>query len=207
MRVNLTKKDLTNSIYMQIGFSKKISENLLDDTMQSIIEILKKNKKFTKGAKIFTYPVQNPKDFGVVEIKKNKISKILEKPRNTKSNLAITGLYFFDKNVGTIAKQLKPSKRNETEIVDILKIYLKKNLVKIEHLGRGSAWLDTGTIKNNLSSSNFVNVIEERQNYKIACIEEIAFKNKWIGKKELKKIIKNLGKCEYSKYLKNILKN
>ena len=174
---------------------------------QGLIEILKKNKKFTKGAKIFTYPVQNPKDFGVVEIKKNKISKILEKPRNTKSNLAITGLYFFDKNVGTIAKQLKPSKRNETEIVDILKIYSKKNLIKMEHLGRGSAWLDTGTIKNNLSSSNFVSVVEERQNYKIACIEEIAFKNKWINKKELKKIIQNLGKCEYSKYLKNILNN
>ena len=174
---------------------------------QGLIEIIKKSKKFTKGAKIFTYPVQNPKDFGVVEIKKNKISKILEKPKNTKSNLAITGLYFFDKNVASIAKKLKPSKRNETEIVDILKIYSKKNLINMEHLGRGSAWLDTGTIKNNLSSSNFVSVVEERQNYKIACIEEIAFKNKWINKKQLKKIIQNLGKCEYSKYLKNILNN
>ena len=174
---------------------------------QGLVEILKKSKKFSKGAKIFTYPVQNPKDFGVVEIKKNKISKILEKPKKTKSNLAITGLYFFDKNVASIAKKLKPSKRNETEIVDILKIYSKKNLIKMEHLGRGSAWLDTGTIKNNLSSSNFVSVVEERQNYKIACIEEIAFKNKWINKKELKKIIQNLGKCEYSKYLKNILNN
>tara|TARA_B100000686_G_scaffold350584_1_gene446965 strand:+ start:103 stop:972 length:870 start_codon:yes stop_codon:yes gene_type:complete len=174
---------------------------------QGLVEILKKSKKFAKGAKIFTYPVQNPKDFGVVEIKKNKISKILEKPKKTKSNLAITGLYFFDKNVASIAKKLKPSKRNETEIVDILKIYSKKNLIKMEHLGRGSAWLDTGTIKNNLSSSNFVSVVEERQNYKIACIEEIAFKNKWINKKELKKIIQNLGKCEYSKYLKNILNN
>ncbi len=174
---------------------------------QGLVEILKKSKKFAKGAKIFTYPVQNPKDFGVVEIKKNKISKILEKPKKTKSNLAITGLYFFDENVASIAKKLKPSKRNETEIVDILKIYSKKNLIKMEHLGRGSAWLDTGTIKNNLSSSNFVSVVEERQNYKIACIEEIAFKNKWINKKELKKIIQNLGKCEYSKYLKNILNN
>ncbi len=174
---------------------------------QGLVEILKKSKKFAKGAKIFTYPVQNPKDFGVVEIKKNKISKILEKPKKTKSNLAITGLYFFDKNVASIAKKLKPSKRNETEIVDILKIYSKKNLIKMEHLGRGSAWLDTGTIKNNLSSSNFVSVVEERQNYKIACIEEIAFKNKWINKKELKKVIQNLGKCEYSKYLKNILNN
>ena len=174
---------------------------------QGLVEILKKSKKFSKGAKIFTYPVQNPKDFGVVEIKKNKISKILEKPKKTKSNLAITGLYFFDKNVASIAKKLKPSKRNETEIVDILKIYSKKNLIKVEHLGRGSAWLDTGTIKNNLSSSNFVSVVEERQNYKIACIEEIAFKNKWINKKELKKVIQNLGKCEYSKYLKNILNN
>ena len=172
---------------------------------QGLIEILNKSKKFKKGAKIFTYPVQNPKDFGVVEMKKNRIKKILEKPNKTKSNLAITGLYFFDNNVINIAKKLKPSKRNETEIVDILKNYLKKNLLKITQLGRGSAWLDTGTVKNNLSSSNFVNVVEERQNYKIACIEEIAFKNKWIDKKKLKKIIQNLGKCEYSKYLKNIL--
>ena len=161
--------------------------------------------KFNSGAKIFTYPVKNPKDFGVVELKNKKISKILEKPKETKSNLAITGLYFFDENVTSIAKKLKPSNRNETEIVDILNYYLKNKKLNINYLGRGSAWLDTGTVKNNLSSSNFVSVIEERQNYKIACIEEIAFKNKWIQRKNLKDIIKKMGKCEYSKYLKNIL--
>ncbi len=172
---------------------------------QGLVEIIKKSKKFNSGAKIFTYPVQNPKDFGVVEFKNKKISKILEKPKKTNSNLAITGLYFFDKNVINVAKKLKPSNRNETEIVDILNYYLKNKKLNINYLGRGSAWLDTGTIKNNLSSSNFVSVIEERQNYKIACIEEIAFKNKWINKKNLKDIIKKMGKCEYSKYLKNIL--
>ena len=172
---------------------------------QGLVEIIKKSKKFNSGAKIFTYPVQNPKDFGVVEFKNKKISKILEKPKKTNSNLAITGLYFFDKNVINVAKKLKPSNRNETEIVDILNYYLKNKKLNINYLGRGSAWLDTGTIKNNLSSSNFVSVIEERQNYKIACIEEIAFKNKWISKKNLKDIIKKMGKCEYSKYLKNIL--
>lgn len=172
---------------------------------QGLVEIIKKSKKFNSGAKIFTYPVKNPKDFGVVELKNKKISKILEKPKETKSNLAITGLYFFDENVTSIAKKLKPSNRNETEIVDILNYYLKNKKLNINYLGRGSAWLDTGTVKNNLSSSNFVSVIEERQNYKIACIEEIAFKNKWIQRKNLKDIIKKMGKCEYSKYLKNIL--
>ena len=174
---------------------------------QGLVEIITKTKKNLKGAQIFSYPVRNPKDFGVVELKKNKISKLIEKPKITKSNLAITGLYFFDKNVVKISKKIKPSKRNETEIIDVLKHYLKKKKLNLTKLGRGSAWLDTGTVNNNLSCSNFIQVVEERQNYKIACIEEIAFNKKWISKKKLKQIISKIGKCEYSNYLKKIIDN
>ena len=172
---------------------------------QGLVEIIMASKKLKNGAKIFSYPVRNPKDFGVVELKKNKISKIIEKPKKTKSNLAITGLYFFDNKVCKIAKKLKPSKRNETEIIDILKNYNKRKKLSLTKLGRGSAWLDTGTVSSNLSCSNFIQVVEERQNYKIACLEEIAFNKKWISKKKLTEIINKLGKCGYSNYLKKIV--
>ena len=131
---------------------------------------------------------------------------MIEKPKMTNSNLAITGLYFFDKNVVEFAKRLKPSKRNETEIIEILKKYKKINELNFTQLGRGSTWLDTGTIRNNLLCSNFIQIIEDRQNYKIGCIEEIAYKKKWITKFSLKKIIKNLGNNEYSNYLKSLIK-
>ena len=171
---------------------------------QGLIEIIKKNMNLQLGAKIFCYPVNNPRDFGVIKYKKNKILKIIEKPKKFISDKAITGLYIFDKNVYEIAKNLKPSSRNETEITDVLKKYLKLNKLKFYLLGRGSSWLDAGTIKNSLNCSNFINIIEERQNYKIACIEEISFKNKWINKNQLNKLIKKMGKCEYSEYLKKI---
>ena len=174
---------------------------------QGLIEIISSEKKISRGARIFSYPVRNPKQFGVIEIKKNKIVKLIEKPIKTKSNLAITGLYFFDKNVSNIAKKLKPSKRNETEIIDILKNYHKQKKLYLTKLGRGSAWLDTGTVDNNLSSSNFVQVVEERQNYKIACLEEIAFNKKWISKNKLIEIINKLVKCQYSNYLKKVINN
>ncbi len=174
---------------------------------QGLVEIITKTKTNLKGARIFSYPVRNPKDFGVVELKKNKIIKLVEKPKKTKSNLAITGLYFFDKNVVEISKKLKPSKRNETEIIDVLKHYQKQKKLNLTQLGRGSAWLDTGTVNNNLSCSNFVQVVEERQNYKIACIEEIAFNKKWISKKKMNQIINKIGKCEYSAYLKKVIDN
>ena len=174
---------------------------------QGLVEIITKAKTKLKGARIFSYPVRNPKDFGVVELKKNKIIKLVEKPKKTKSNLAITGLYFFDKNVVEISKKLKPSIRNETEIIDVLKYYQKQKKLNLTQLGRGSAWLDTGTVNNNLSCSNFVQVVEERQNYKIACIEEIAFNKKWISKQKLNHIINKIGKCEYSTYLKKVIDN
>ena len=174
---------------------------------QGLIELIMNTKKsFKKGANIFTYPVNNPEEFGVIELKKNKIKRMVEKPKKTNSNLAITGLYFFDKNVVEFAKKLRPSKRNETEIIEILKKYKNKNELNFTQLGRGSTWLDTGTIRNNLLCSNFIQIIEDRQNYKIGCIEEIAYRKKWINKFNLKKLIKNLGNNEYSKYLKSLIK-
>ncbi len=167
---------------------------------------LKKALHSNKGATIFTYTVNNPSEYGIIEIdKKNKIKKIVEKPPRSKSNLAITGLYFFNHKVANFAKTLKPSKRNELEIIDLLKIYLKNGSLKSVFLGRGSAWLDTGSAKNLFSASQYISAIEERQGLKIACIEEISYQNKWISKKQILKIISSYGKCDYSDYLKKII--
>ena len=172
---------------------------------QGLTEILRKNFSIKNGAKIFTYPTNNPENFGVVEkTKKGKKLKIIEKPKKTKSNLAITGLYLFDKNVVNFAKSINKSNRNETEIVDLINIYNKKNKLKVVDLGRGSTWLDTGTIDSLLAASNYVEVIEERQKYKIACLEEIAFINGWINKKNIINRINFYGNCAYSKYLKKL---
>jgi glucose-1-phosphate thymidylyltransferase len=137
--------------------------------------------------------------------KKNKILKIVEKPKKYFSNLAITGLYFFDKHVVKYAKNLKPSKRNEIEIVDLLKKYSKKNKLSAEWIGRGGAWLDTGSVKDFYEASAFVSTLENRQGLKIACLEEIALRNGWINKKELELSIKFYGKCDYSNYLKKLI--
>ena len=169
---------------------------------QGLTEILRKNLSIKSGAKIFTYPTNNPENFGVVE--KGRKIKIIEKPKKTKSNLAITGLYLFDKNVVNFAKSINASHRNETEIVDLINIYNKKNKLKVVDLGRGSTWLDTGTIESLLAASNYVEVIEERQKYKIACLEEIAFSNGWINKKNIINRINFYGNCSYSKYLKKL---
>ena len=171
----------------------------------SLIDLLlNESKKFKKGSHIFTYPVKNPKAYGIAKKLKNKII-IEEKPKKPKSNKAITGLYFFDKNVVINSKKLKPSKRNELEIVDLLKIYNSKKILIITELGRGSAWLDTGTGDDILKASNYVNIVENRQYQKIACLEEIAFNKKWINRLQLKKIIKQHGKNNYSSYLENLL--
>ena len=159
-----------------------------------------------KGATIFTYIVNNPSDYGILEInRRNQITKILEKPSKPKSNLAITGLYFFNHKVVNFAKTLKPSKRNELEIVDLLNIYLKNKSLKSEFMGRGSAWLDTGNATNLFNASQYIAAIEERQGLKIACIEEISYQNKWISKKQILKRISFYGKCDYSEYLKKII--
>ena len=173
---------------------------------QGFTNRLKNALKKNKGATIFTYIVNNPSDYGILEVdRKNKIKKIVEKPSRPKSNLAITGLYFFNHKVVNFAKKLKPSKRNELEIVDLLNIYLKNKSLKSEFMGRGSAWLDTGNVTNLFNASQYIAAIEERQGLKIACIEEISFQNKWISKKQILKRISFYGKCDYSDYLKKII--
>ena len=134
------------------------------------------------------------------------MSKIIEKPKKFISDLAITGLYYFDKNVVKYAKQLNPSKRGELEITDLLKKYLSKNKLKAEYIGRGGAWLDTGSIKDFYDTSAFVSALEKRQGLKIACLEEIALNNKWISKKNIDSAIKFYGKCNYSQYLSTFFK-
>ena len=172
---------------------------------QGFTKRLKNKTKIKSGSTIFTYQVNNPQDYGIVEIKNNKIIKIKEKPKKSKSNLAITGLYFFDKNVVNFSKRLKPSKRNELEIVDLLKKYLKIKKLKIEFMGRGSAWLDTGTVESLFETSQFISSIEKRQGLKIACLEEIALNNKWITNSIIKKQINFYGESNYSKYLKKLI--
>ena len=172
---------------------------------QSLIELLNEaSKNFNTGANIFSYNVKNPREYGVVENFKNKI-RIVEKPKKTKSRKAITGLYFFDNDVVKLSNKLKYSKRGELEIVDLLKFYLDLNKLAITELGRGSAWLDTGTSKDILKASNYVEVLQDRQNQKIGCLEEIAFKKKWINKSKLRTRIKFYGSSEYSNYLNYLL--
>ena len=174
---------------------------------QNLTEKLKNCTKLQSGAKIFLHPVSNPSQYGVVKINsKNKILKIIEKPKKYLSNLAITGLYFFDNNVIKYARSLKPSKRNELELADILKKYNKKNKLSAEWIGRGGAWLDTGSVKDFHDASSFVSTLENRQGLKIACLEEIALTNRWINKKQIKSSIKFYGKCNYSNYLKKLIK-
>ena len=174
---------------------------------QSLTEKLKDCTKLQSGAKIFLHPVSNPSQYGVVKInKKNKILKITEKPKKYLSNLAITGLYFFDNQVIKYSKSLKPSKRNEVEIVALLKKYNKKNKLSVEFIGRGGAWFDAGSIKDFYDASSFVSTLENRQGLKIACLEEIAFSNRWINKQQIKSSIKFYGKCDYSNYLKKLIK-
>ena len=174
---------------------------------QGLSEILKKNFNLRNGARIFTYPINDPRNFGIVEkTKQGGKARIVEKPKKSKSNLAITGLYLFDKNVSQYCKKIKMSKRKETEIVDLLKKYNKKNKLSAEFIGRGGAWLDAGSINDFYEASSFVSTIENRQGLKIACLEEIAFYNGWIGKKQIMSSIKFYGKCDYSDYLWNLIK-
>ena len=174
---------------------------------QSLTEKLKKCIKLKTGATVILHPVKNPSLYGVAKINnKNKITKIVEKPKKSFSDLAITGLYFFDNKVINHSKNLKPSNRKELEIVDLLNKYKKTNKLKAEFLGRGGAWLDTGSIKDFYNTSAFVSALENRQGLKIACLEEIAFNNNWINKKNILESIKFYGNCDYSKYLSTFIK-
>ncbi len=171
---------------------------------QNLTQKLKETVKLKQGAKVFLHPVKNSSMYGVAKLKKNKIVKIVEKPKKYLSNLAITGLYFFDNQVVSLSKKLRPSKRKELEITDLLNFYKKKNKLTAEFIGRGGTWLDAGNIDDYYSASNYISALENRQGLKIACLEEIAMQNGWIKKSDIKKSIKFYGNCEYSKYLKKI---
>ena len=173
---------------------------------QSLTKILRKNMNLNSGAKIFVHPVKNPHLYGVATLDKNrKIVKLEEKPKKTKSNYAVTGLYFFDNKVVELTKKLNPSKRGELEIIDLLNLYKRKKKLKAEFIGRGGSWLDTGNINDFYDASNFISTIEKRQGLKIACLEEIALNNNWIDKKEIKIAADFYGKCDYSKYLYSLI--
>ncbi len=174
---------------------------------QNLTSKLRTNIKLKKGAKIVLHKVQKPESFGVAKINSNnKILQIKEKPKKFFSDLAITGLYFFDNRVINFSKKLKYSNRGELEIVDLLNFYRKKNQLSADIIGRGGAWLDTGSISDYYKTSEFVSAIENRQGFKIACIEEIALTNSWIDKNKIKNAISFYGNCEYSDYLKELIK-
>ena len=186
-----------DNVALILGDNFFYGENLTYKLLQNI--------KLKNGAKIILHKVSKPELYGVAKINsKNKVLKIAEKPKKFLSDLAITGLYFFDNKVINYAKSLKPSKRGEIEIVDLINKYKKKNKLTADLIGRGGAWLDSGSIEDFYKTTAFVSAIENRQGFKIACLEEIALNNKWINKKELVNAINFYGKCEYSNYLKKL---
>jgi len=174
---------------------------------QGFTPILKRASNRSIGATIFAYKVKNPERFGVVELNKNhKAISLEEKPINPKSNFAVTGLYFYDNEVVKIAKQVKPSHRGELEITTINQMYMDRGDLNVELLGRGFAWLDTGTYENLLDAAMFVETIETRQGYKIACLEEIAWRKGWLTKEQVAQTAKVLSKNSYGRYLSDLIK-
>lgn len=168
---------------------------------------LKEAASKTNGATVFGYQVKDPKRFGVVEFDENKkVISIEEKPSVPKSNYAVTGLYFYDNDVINLAKKIKPSERGELEITTLNELYLHKNKLNVEMLGRGFAWLDTGTYESLLEAAQFVETIEKRQGFKVACLEEIAFNNKWITKEDILKRAQLMAKNSYGEYLLTLVK-
>ena len=173
---------------------------------QNLTTQLLQNTKLQKGARVVLHKVPKPELFGVAKINKNKkIISIKEKPKKYISDLAITGLYFFDNDVVKFSKKLKPSKRGEVEIVDLLNIYKSKKKLSADLIGRGGAWLDTGSIEDFYKTSAFVSAIENRQGLKMACLEEISLNKKWINQKNIIDSIKFYGNCEYSNYLRKLI--
>jgi glucose-1-phosphate thymidylyltransferase len=171
---------------------------------QSLTDKLEKSLSHNNGARIFLKNVKKPESFGVAKIINNKIERIIEKPKKFISNYAITGLYFFDNRVVNYAKKLKPSKRGEIEITDILNIYKNSESLYYEHIGRGAVWSDAGKIEDMTNVSAFVESVEKVESIKIACLEEIALSKKWINKKTILQNINFYGNCDYSNYLKKL---
>ncbi|HLL90349.1 MAG TPA: glucose-1-phosphate thymidylyltransferase RfbA [Tepidisphaeraceae bacterium] len=170
-------------------------------------DMLEESASLKAGARVFAYQVRDPERYGVVEFDRtHKALSIEEKPKQPKSNWAVTGLYFYDASVVDIAKSLKPSARGEYEITDVNRAYLSRGQLQVQCMGRGIAWLDTGTYDSLLSSSQFVQTLEERQGLKVACIEEIAFARKFIDAKRLEKLADQAGKSEYGTYLRRVLR-
>ena len=174
---------------------------------KNLSNLLFNAKKRRIGATIFSFSVKDPERFGVIEIKnKNKVLSIVEKPKKPKSNLAATGLYFYDNRVVDIVKRLKPSKRGELEITDVNTTYLKNEELFVEHLGKGFSWLDTGTSETLLDADNFISTTQKNNKKQIACLEEIALKKKWIKKRNIENRLKKLTKGSYSDYLRKLIK-
>lgn len=184
---------------------------ILGDNMfwgQGFSPMLREAARREKGATVFGYKVQDPERFGIVEFDdKQSVISIEEKPAQPKSHFAVTGLYFYDNQVVNIAKQVKPSKRGELEITSINQVYLERGLLNVELLGRGFAWLDSGTHESLLEASNFVATIEARQGFKIACLEEIALRNTWISKDEMAITAQRMAKNSYGQYLLDLIRS
>ncbi|MBJ7537811.1 glucose-1-phosphate thymidylyltransferase RfbA [Marinomonas transparens] len=186
---------LGDNVFYGQGFTPKLKQAV-------------ENAKNGQGATVFGYQVKDPERFGVVEFNANKKAiSIEEKPTKPKSHFAVTGLYFYDNSVVELAKQVQPSERGELEITCLNEMYLKQNKLNVEMLGRGFAWLDTGTHESLLEAAQFVETIEKRQGYKIACLEEIAFYQGWLTKEELQILAKPLQKNSYGQYLLEIIKD
>jgi len=207
-KIQKKPKGLADAFILGKDFIKKDNVALiLGDNFfygQSLTDKLEKSLLHNNGARIFLKNVKTPESFGVVKIVNNKIKKIMEKPKKFISNYAITGLYFFDNKVIGYAKKLKPSKRGEIEITDILNIYKNSENLHYEHIGRGAVWSDAGKIEDMTNVSAFVESVEKVQSIKIACLEEIALSKKWINNKTILQNINFYGNCDYSNYLKKL---
>lgn len=213
MNIEYSVQENPNGIVEAFLIGKKFIGNssvslILGDNIffgQSFTILLKRLSELKKGAEIFGYSVKDPTAYGVVEFDKDmNVISIEEKPETPKSKYAIPGLYFYDNTVVEKARKIKPSLRGELEITDLNRMYLEEKTLKVNLLGRGFAWLDTGTHKNLLQASNFIETIQERQGNYVACIEEIAYRNGWIDKKQLLKLAQPLLKTDYGKYLVEI---
>jgi len=207
-KIQIKPRGLADAFILGQSFIKKDNVALiLGDNFfygQSLTNKLEKSLSHDEGARIFLKSVKTPENFGVAKIINKKIKKIIEKPKKFISSYAITGLYFFDNKVVKYAKKLKPSKRGEIEITDILNHYKNNNDLYYEHIGRGAIWSDAGKIEDMTNVSSFVQSVEKVQSVKIACLEEIALSKKWINKKTILKNINFFGNCDYSNYLKDL---